>query len=211
MQDSSSFSTPPQPLAPLVGCYQNITDVARSALDSAWHEAETDTAARVGAYPSPPMSGSPHSQKAASEASERPQLLTGYPTTLPQDAYRGGSSRPSPTESQHPQGFPPPQDAFLRHHPHEAPDRLAHGYQPGAEYPSRPLSFPSQGLPSAQPYLPSTGAQSASGFSVTNRPPNAEAQSFSTSPKSQRKAKGHVASACVPCKRAHLRYESSLI
>ena len=27
-----------------------------------------------------------------------------------------------------------------------------------------------------------------------------------TSPKAQRRTKGHVASACMPCKRAHLRY-----
>jgi hypothetical protein len=30
-----------------------------------------------------------------------------------------------------------------------------------------------------------------------------------SSPKLQRKTKGHVASACVPCKRAHLRFVSA--
>lgn len=195
----------------LLGNHRGVTDGARFALDLACPKAETDSSARVGAYPSPPMSGSPLSQKAASEASERPQLSTGYPTTVPQDVYRGTSTRPSPTESQPSQGYVPAQDPFLRSHPHEMPERMAHGYQQGGEYPPRPISYPPQSLPSvsqaipSQPYLASTASQSTPGFPVTNRPPNMDNQSFSTSPKSQRKAKGHVASACVPCKRAHLR------
>ncbi|KAG4424685.1 hypothetical protein IFR04_002218 [Cadophora malorum] len=41
-------------------------------------------------------------------------------------------------------------------------------------------------------------------FSAPERAPIREPADFQ-SPKQQRKTKGHVASACVPCKRAHLR------
>lgn len=206
--DSSPLALRP---SPLLGNRRGTTDVARFALDLAGQKAETDSPARVGAYPSPPMSGSPLSQKAASEASERPHLSTGYPTTVPQDVYRGTSSRPSPTESQPPPGYLSARDPFLRSHPQDASERMAHGYQQGVDYPPRPISYPPQSLTSvsqahpSQPFLASTGGQSTPGFPVTNRPPSIDSQSFSTSPKSQRKAKGHVASACVPCKRAHLR------
>merc|ERR1712000_322120 len=44
-------------------------------------------------------------------------------------------------------------------------------------------------------------------FSAPERAPIREPADFQ-SPKSQRKAKGHVASACVPCKRAHLRCDA---
>lgn len=50
---------------------------------------------------------------------------------------------------------------------------------------------------------PAHAAQPA--FSAPERPALREAPDFQ-SPRQQRKTKGHVASACVPCKRAHLRY-----
>jgi hypothetical protein len=52
-------------------------------------------------------------------------------------------------------------------------------------------------VPPAVPGVSSPYASSARPSIIENQP--------MTSPKSQRKTKGHVASACVPCKRAHLR------
>lgn len=188
--------------------HRGITDLARSALGLTptpdW--AETKAPDRVSAYPSPPMSGSPPtSQKAASDASDLVQASGSYPPRPPQDGYRG---QPSPTESRSSQGQPPPQDPYARSYPHEPAERMAYRYQQPREFTSRPISFPSQGLPSIsqqQPYLPA-GPNPPPGYPMTCRPPPIESQPFITSPKSQRKVKGHVASACVPCKRAHLRY-----
>lgn len=46
--------------------------------------------------------------------------------------------------------------------------------------------------------------QTSTGFPTPESAPMREGPDY-TSPKNQRKTKGHVASACVPCKKAHLR------
>jgi hypothetical protein len=48
------------------------------------------------------------------------------------------------------------------------------------------------------------GPQVSVPYPTPERPPTRDTAEYS-SPKQQRKTKGHVASACVPCKRAHLR------
>lgn len=77
--------------------------------------------------------------------------------------------------------------------------------------PEEPLTRPGQypqpgvlGMPQQPGYLPTAGPSAPAPYPVPSRPLVAESQQM-TSPKSQRKTKGHVASACVPCKRAHLR------
>lgn len=191
-----------------------------SHLDGAWvvRHKQSDPS-RAGSYPSPPMSGSPHSQKAASDASERPPPSNSYPTALPQDVYRtaASSTQPSPTDSQPSQGFP---SAYDYHHRPYAPettqprDAMAPAQHATARYPPRPLSFPLPAFSDAQ-----RGAAAPPGFrpapmpltpTAPGYPTSARATQpgeghFFTSPRAQRKAKGHVASACVPCKRAHLR------
>ena len=66
-------------------------------------------------------------------------------------------------------------------------------------------SHPTLTLSSQPPYHPIAGPKCATNGQVESRDPSSE-PSY-TSPKSLRKTKGHVASACVPCKRAHLRYD----
>ena len=96
-------------------------------------------------------------------------------------------SYPPPSHMQQPPSMPgyapylPP--------PLPGPSSMQQGYpaSPHASVPIQipsPVAGPSGGPEAVQPYA---------------------------SPKTQRKTKGHVASACVPCKRAHLRYEYSLL
>ncbi|KAK1256111.1 hypothetical protein MKX07_008370 [Trichoderma sp. CBMAI-0711] len=59
---------------------------------------------------------------------------------------------------------------------------------------------------SAAPYLNSASSTSEA-YPVPDRPQAADSRPL-TSPKTQRKTKGHVASACVPCKKAHLRCDA---
>ena len=80
----------------------------------------------------------------------------------------------------------------------------------------RPLSFtqPPEQLPPPHPQPqpqyplpPMAGGSQVSPYAVTGHPQQQQVLEnlpYSTSPKS-RKPKGHVASACVPCKKAHLR------
>ncbi|KAF4126689.1 GAL4 [Geosmithia morbida] len=180
-----------------------------------------------------PTSGSTSGYRATVTA---PGAAAAYPTTvLPssrQDVYRtgSGSAQPSPADAQHgvPSAYehrqrrrdpplqPPPEQAVHPGHPYQLAAAPG-GYRP------RPLSHPS--IPqSAVPqhhlqhggpppsFMPSAGAAGGPrtpgsvGFPITGRFP--ESQPIVTSPRAQRKAKGHVASACVPCKRAHLRCDN---
>jgi hypothetical protein len=190
-----------------LGQRRGVSDLARFALDLTWasKRAESETAARSRAYPSPPMSGSPPlPPKANQEAGDRSQAQASYQTTSQQDVYRGASTATTPADIRGQQSAPPPS---VRSYPPEPPDRMT--YYPRPEDPMhRPVPYPPQGsavLPQ-QSYmsLPGAGSSSLTAFPVTSRPPAQENPPY-TSPKSQRKTKGHVASACVPCKRAHLR------
>jgi hypothetical protein len=161
-------------------------------------------------YPSPPMSGStPPSQRAASDADDRVSVSSGYPSiTSPNDAYRGSSIQSSPIE---PLGY---SEHLSRAFSYEPSERLVHAQRPGDLGP-RPLSYPTQNLPSVtqgmtqQPYMsPGVSGSSQAYPAMGGQQPTPEGSGY-TSPKSQRKAKGHVASACVPCKRAHLRCDGT--
>lgn len=199
----SSFSQPDG--------YRELPDLTTATLDPPGALERADTRALLRAYPSPPMSGSPPpSQKAPPDAGDLTQRQIGHlPPTPYHDALRGSSTRPS-SDPRASQGQFPMHETYARLSHHEPTERMAYSYQQQhpREGPPRPLSFPSQGLPSltqSQPFAPTTGAASHLGYVMANRPHAPESQSFATSPKSQRKVKGHVASACVPCKRAHLR------
>ncbi|KAF4425193.1 Transcription activator of gluconeogenesis ERT1 [Fusarium austroafricanum] len=74
----------------------------------------------------------------------------------------------------------------------------------------RPVSYIQSGgppVPQQAGYIPPGIPGAPSPYASSVRPSVVENQPM-TSPKSQRKTKGHVASACVPCKRAHLRCDS---
>jgi hypothetical protein len=196
---------------PVIERQRGTSDLTTSALDPAWALRRADTGALLRAYPSPPMSGSPPpppSQKAATDASNLAQRPLGHFT----DAFPGGSTRPLSTDTRSSLVQLPSQETYARLALHEATERSPYVYQQQHlaqhEVPARPLSFPPQGhtnFPPSQPYAPTTGSGSQMGYIMTGRTQAPESQPYVTSPKSQRKVKGHVASACVPCKRAHLR------
>ena len=193
--------------------HRGTSDKPDTLLNPPWAPERVDTGA-LRAYPSPPMSGSPPpSQKAPPVAGDAPPRPIGHlPPTSHHDAFRLSSARPPPIDPRPPQGQLPGQDPYGRPLALEQPmERMAYGYQQQSplEGPPRPLSFPPQGLPSLsqpQPFTPTTGPGGQLGYApMPGRAHPSDTQQFATSPKSQRKVKGHVASACVPCKRAHLR------
>ncbi|KAH9887193.1 hypothetical protein F4778DRAFT_786489 [Xylariomycetidae sp. FL2044] len=128
-----------------------------------------------------------------------------------QDAYRtsssmpGGEYRTAPTQPP----LPPPPATGLRPYSIENQERIPFSYHRPDEAMGRPISYPPPPrhmVPQPQYALPPVArpAYGQSPYPLTTNPQAPENQPF-TSPKSQRKTKGHVASACVPCKRAHLR------
>ncbi|KAI1436617.1 hypothetical protein GGR50DRAFT_197921 [Xylaria sp. CBS 124048] len=192
-----------------LGLRRGRPDPAVSTKDPAWGQTEKERAlCSTRAYPSPPMSGSPpRPPKHDQEVTERGH--GGY-HTLTHDAYRAGSTmsgdeyRPAPP---YPPLPPPP--AARRPFPLETPERPSYSYQRPMTYPPPPVHM----MPPTQYSLPPVnGPAFGPGFGPVPylmhiNHPGPEHPAF-TSPKSQRKTKGHVASACVPCKRAHLRCDA---
>lgn len=198
-------SNPTPPFLP--GHHQTYPNPARCAFDLNWGRKEPypeESAVRSRAYPSPPMSGSPPLPlRSAHEAGSRGEAPSFYTTSRLLDGLRGGPTQPPPTNLR---DQPSP---LTRPYPQEPVTRSPYSY-PRPEEPGRiVVPYPPQhhhGMPqgvSPTPYLTSASSSSEA-YPVPDRPQAAESQPF-TSPKSQRKTKGHVASACVPCKKAHLR------
>ncbi|CRK27861.1 hypothetical protein BN1708_004522, partial [Verticillium longisporum] len=214
MQDEKRYH---EPFSLPLGQRRGVSDLAPFALDLTWAKkrAEPGTAARSRAYPSPPMSGSPSlPPNATHEAGDRSQLHGSYLNASSQDAYRPSSTLGPHSGIQGPSPLiPPPQ---VRSYQSEPPDRMTLSSYHRSEEPA-PTSAPYPSM-SAQhvhhrpaPYMTMPGplppppqppsTQTYAG--PTSQAPE-DTQPFA-SPKSQRKTKGHVASACVPCKKAHLR------
>jgi hypothetical protein len=201
----SSTSRPDQSYISL-GERRGKSDLARFSLDLSWARAVSDSA-RSRAYPSPPMSGSPPLPPRRNlDSSDRGH---GSYVSSGQDVYRGMQA-PSQMEPSEPSRVPPIQG----YPPNPAPPAMyayrAENMPPGQLHYQQPLpqmsaqqSQQSQQPPSHLPYAP-LPPQAPAPFSAPDRPPIREGPDFS-SPKQQRKTKGHVASACVPCKKAHLR------
>lgn len=189
-----------------LGHHQGYSDPVRFALDLPWPRAscESPGPGSTGDYPSPPMSGSPPlPPKVTQEADER---LQGVYQTAGHDVYRG-----SATTQADPRMLPGIA-APVRPYQPEPLERMPYAFPRPEDQPQRPLSsYVSQHgqFISQHPYLPAPApipaSGSMSGYPVASRPPTQESQQSFASPKSQRKTKGHVASACVPCKKAHLR------
>ncbi|KAG9234042.1 hypothetical protein BJ875DRAFT_377255 [Amylocarpus encephaloides] len=227
----SSTSPGETPYIPL-GERRGKSGLAPFFLDLSWARAVSDRAPPR-AYPSPPMSGSPRqpfkfnpdsrdrghggylpSGQNVLQGPQAPQSQQTDPGRPPIAAYPSGILAPSaylasPLEQAGPR--PPPPRAF-------PPEGL-----PTAAYPTRyrlgenPFSLPNQTPPQqrALPIAPTMFQQYPSfqqhyalpptSLAPPERPPKGEGSYFS-SPKAQRKPpKPHVSSACVPCKRAHLR------
>ncbi|KAK0722167.1 hypothetical protein B0T26DRAFT_642510 [Lasiosphaeria miniovina] len=189
-----------------LGKRRGVSDLARFPLDLTWARADSESAARLRSYPSPPMSGSPPlPPKSSQEAAER--SLEAYQATT-HDVYRGipattrGDERVQASAPLPPRPFPP-----------DAPERMPYPFYRSEGSVNRPLTYP-QHHPQLTPqptYLPAPGPGVTAGPLPTPQaypvPPHHPMQEpmHQTSPKPQRKTKGHVASACVPCKKAHLR------
>ncbi|KAI1095817.1 hypothetical protein F5B19DRAFT_268918 [Rostrohypoxylon terebratum] len=199
-----------------LGHRRGVSNLANFALDLSWARAETDCAlGSTRAYPSPPMSGSPPPlpPKPNPEVGDRGQ--GGY-QPVSHDAYRPSSTVPG-GEYRAPAPQPPllpPTTSAPRAYPLDGPDRMPYPtFHRPDETMGRPMSYtqplPGPMAPQPQYPLPPVVGPSLgpSPYAMPGNPPGAENQPF-TSPKSQRKTKGHVASACVPCKRAHLRCDA---
>ncbi|KAI0132485.1 hypothetical protein BJ170DRAFT_249785 [Xylariales sp. AK1849] len=196
-----------------LGQRRGIYNLARFPGDLTWASAETECPHSTRGYPSPPMSGSPSlPHKPTQEAGDRGQ---GSFQATSHDAYRhsstilGGNLRVAPPQTAPP---PPPVGAGIRPYSLENAERIGYPYSHPREAMGRPLSYPSQpGQLLSQPQYPlppvAGPISTTSPYSLPARPQTSEGAPY-TSPKSQRKTKGHVASACVPCKRAHLRCDA---
>ncbi|KAG5957905.1 hypothetical protein E4U57_001663 [Claviceps arundinis] len=194
-----------------------------SGVNVAWESqsSRADISARTRAYPSPPMSGAPTvSPNDPRELYKQSRGSSGYSTEGIHDVYT--QKRPLDIRLQ----LPPPQAPM--------PPVIFPGPYPGrSAVMDRPYSYLGSDAHSNHPSLysfhePQHGHELKSGHtpqhfpvvsSVGNSRTGAELRQSGTStpsdrhqavdsPKAQRKTKGHVASACVPCKRAHLRCDA---
>ncbi|KFY11050.1 hypothetical protein V492_04702 [Pseudogymnoascus sp. VKM F-4246] len=173
-----------------------------SPLDPKWAR-ELSNSARSRAYPSPPMSGSP--PKPPRHDSDFDGRGRG----------RGGSGQQLPQTRTHAQQLPPQTEA--RESAREPPSATSHNpsmamqyspYQPGGGMSAEQSTYQYPSQPSAQlpaPPLPPYGFDQPR---PANFPFQMPERPEPPSPAKTRKTKGHVASACVPCKRAHLRCDA---
>lgn len=189
------------------GQRRGLSDPARFGLDLTRTRADSEGAAGPVNYPSPPMSGSPPlPPKNRHEVAERSQ--GGYQAAT-QDVYPGAPTTQSEERAQ--AGVPGGHRSFLS----DTLERASYTFPRLEGQGARPLSYPPQlGHVAPQPtaYLPPgpapshPGALPAPQTYPASTHPSLPDTLHDVSPKPQRKTKGHVASACVPCKKAHLRF-----
>ncbi|KAA8570836.1 hypothetical protein EYC84_000228 [Monilinia fructicola] len=171
------------------------SDLARFSLDLSWARAVPD-GAQSWAYPSPPMSGSPPLPPRHNlDSSDRGHGSYGSTGNVFRDAripQQGhfDQMRGVPLRNYQPE----PQLSYPQYQMEDISAQYQY-QQPRA--PMAPHQHP-HSLYATQQVMP---------YAAPERPSIGEVPGY-TSPKSQRKTKGHVASACVPCKRAHLRHVS---
>ena len=201
-----------QPLDSL-GQRRGISTLERFSLDLTWARAEKESAARARDYPSPPMSGSPPlPPKPNQKSGERGQgsfQTPGRDAYRTNTAYQGEHREHLGVPSQNPLPPPPPPVMGVAQYHPAPPSRIPFSYGRPEEsmrstpYPQPPASMlHQQSYPISLP--PVAGRPGSSPYGLAGRAAATENPPYN-SPKTQRKTKGHVASACVPCKRAHLR------
>ncbi|KAI0844495.1 hypothetical protein F5Y00DRAFT_198153 [Daldinia vernicosa] len=197
-----------------LGQRRGLLNLANFSLDLSWARAETDCAlSSTRAYPSPPMSGSPPPlpPKSYPEVGDRGQgsfQPTSHDAYRPSSTVPGGEYRAAPPQP----SLLPPTTSAARSYPQEAPERMPYPYHRPEDTMGRPISYaqqPGPMVPQPQYSLPPVVGPNIgpSSYPMPSNPQGAENPPYA-SPKSQRKTKGHVASACVPCKRAHLRCDA---
>lgn len=184
-----------------------VTNGLRLFCDSSLLDSQTPT--RVEAYPSPPMSGSPPLPSTAAHEGH----LSGSAANF--SARFEGSQGRWPTDPLHnDQGTARDRSHGLlplsRSYPQETPSRSSHIRRLSENILPSVSRYGTQDPRGIFPIPPrhSPGGSAIYGTPNTGHGPLQDPNSSLprvTSPKSQRKAKGHVASACLPCKRAHLR------
>lgn len=198
------------------GHRRGFSDLARFSLDLPWPRADSEGAAPgpTGDYPSPPMSGSsPIPPKVTQEADDRVHQV--YQPAISHDVYRTNTAATTQADSRMLPGLAAPlrpyqPEPFERMPYASFPRPEAHMQRPVSSYMPQHSQMLSQQQQQQHPYLtapaPIPTSGTVPGYStVTSRPQTRDSQQSFASPKSQRKTKGHVASACVPCKKAHLR------
>lgn len=175
------------------------------SLDLSWTRAASDCAYSR-AYPSPPMSGSPPlPPRSNPEPSHRD--LGSYASSLQDIIPRQASSQQEYQE----RGMGPPLQPYTERLPQPSyPPYRPQDMTPqfGFQQPQQQQQqHPQHQVAIQQPIQPIYTAQAALPYSPerTRMAPQVLSPS-----KAQRKTKGHVASACVPCKRAHLRLVATL-
>lgn len=191
---------------PPLGERRRKSDLARFSLDLSWARGVSEIA-RGRAYPSPPMSGSPpipprrnpdFDDRGQGSFVPQGQDVRGLqtPQSETRDFTRGGQIGQYQQDPRVPATF----GAFPR-----AGDvaSVQYQYQPLQQQQQQHQRPPPQQIAPMGMY-PVQHQQGPGSFAGSESGSLADAPGY-TSPKSQRKTKGHVASACVPCKRAHLR------
>lgn len=158
------------------------------------------------AYPSPPMSGSPRALERRISTSNVHEY--GRRNTNPSGREFIQEAYAPMTEPE--RGNPSQQLPRFQPEPRGTPDYGHYGISwPSSPYPTQ--QFPSSMHPAQQlMHAPNQQINCPAPLSnrpslSANRPGNLGIDGSMYSPRIQRKPKGHVASACVPCKRAHLR------
>ncbi|KAG5927520.1 hypothetical protein E4U42_002163 [Claviceps africana] len=196
--------------------------------------ARADISARTRAYPSPPMSGAPSvSSNNPRELYRQSRGSSAYSSDGVKDVYLqkrpvdGRLHLPPPQVSMSPAMFPSPYQqrptmersyTYLASDPHsnrsspyplyESQHEMKQGQSPQPFAPApAPAPAPASSSSSAAPAAAAAATSSRMGAGHSGVRTSADGQVVG-SPKAQRKTKGHVASACVPCKRAHLRCDA---
>lgn len=201
------------------GHHRGISGDSRLGLDLTRARADSDgsAAAGPGSYPSPPMSGSPPLPLKIRHEVAEPSQGTYQATT--HDVSSGVPTTQSEERAQ-PPGVPTGHRPFLSETAPPPADRPSYAFPPRLDPPGpRPLSYPPPlgHVAAQQPpaYLsgpaPGTALSHPGHLPAPQGYPAASHHAIpeslhNTPPKPQRKTKGHVASACVPCKKAHLRF-----
>ncbi|OIW31795.1 hypothetical protein CONLIGDRAFT_241127 [Coniochaeta ligniaria NRRL 30616] len=201
-------------------------DLARFSIDLTWARADSESAARSKDYPSPPMSGSPPPPPKGNQESAAERRQGSYHATT-HDAHRGipatqmdaqpyragvgggtlGRSFEAEPQERLSYAFPRPESSTDRPPTYHQQAQHMHQQSQSMHQQLSYLASPGPGVgpgagPSAYPLAATTS-------STASRPTTEQQEgSLQASPKLQRKTKGHVASACVPCKRAHLRCDA---
>ena len=171
------------------------SDLARFSLDLSWVRAVSDST-RARAYPSPPMSGSPPlPPRRNPDSGDRTQGRYG---SSGQEVFRGEQT---PQSERLEQGTGPPSRGYVS----DPLPTIPYASYRTEDMSSAQLQYQQQQSQNSVPqqYHPYP-QQGSVPFSAPERLQMGERSAYASS-KPSRKTKGHVASACVPCKRAHLR------